>query len=224
MLHACKFVSSFGPTIVNTTVVPLLPPELNITKYEDFKNTENFKNFFSFLMSKWQTYALIILVLIILAYVCELKECWRRRQRSSDEQVADKFAITQKLKTSTDLRTYSHDTLEKRIAGLPVKDQESIRKVHEDRRQKYLDEKDSRQTIEEFHSVEELYALTEKKKAVLLLGFGTSEYINIQEAKKHVDQVVRELNKKYGENKWFFVYGGDKYEKLKLDLAYSLNL
>ena len=217
-------IFSFLVPIGTLIIIRRLPPELNITVAADFTNTTKLEAFCIYYLGlRYYDYIYLIMKFIFTIFLVWL--VWYLNtwcSRTHDEQVADKFAIREQLKSSTDLKTYSHDELEKRIENLPPKEQAAIRKVHADRLQKYHNERDSRQPTEEFTSVDQLYALTKEKKAVLLLGFGTSEYLDIQEAKKHVDDVVGELNTEYGENEWFFVFGGDKYEKLKVDLTHLI--
>ena len=68
-----------------------------------------------------------------------------------------------------------------------------------------------------------LYALaTETNKAILFLGYGTSQYKNLKKAKKLMDNAIRALDQKYGEGEWFFVYGGDAYEAEKHDLTHLI--
>lgn len=56
--------------------------------------------------------------------------------------------------------------------------------------------------------------------AYLFLGHGSSNQIkDIGAAMRHMDLIIEELNKKYGEKKWLAIYGGDHANPEKPDIG-----
>ena len=168
---------------------------------------------------------IIITFAIVIYFIWSLYEQYIA-YRYPEIHIFDDYATSRGFSSTKEfVKEMSLTSLEEQLAipgAVPYKHRKIIKELYKELQLASLTSNSHELESEEFETEADLYALGTKQKAILFLGYGKCQYNNLKEAKGLLDDTVRELNKKYGEGEWFFVYGGDKYETKKHDLTHLI--